>query len=68
MMSNMRKLYRKKNILQCNVASDGRGVDTEVVLMELAPFSSSTRIFLEQNGKNLAKVLSGFAFATHSTS
>jgi hypothetical protein len=56
------------HLLQCNVASEGRGDDTEVVLMELAPFSSSTRIFFEQNGKNFAKVLSAFAFATHSTS
>lgn len=55
------------DILQCRVASEGIGVVDEVVLTELAPFSSSVRIFLAQNGRNLARVLSGLALATHST-
>ena len=54
--------------LQCSVASDGRGVDDEVVRRELAPFSSSVRMFLPQNGRNLARVFTGSALATHSTS
>jgi hypothetical protein len=55
------------DILQCRVASEGIGVVDEVVLTELAPFSSSVRIFLAQNGRNLARVFSGLALATHST-
>lgn len=57
-----------KNALQCKVASEGNGVDEDVVRRELAPFSSSTRMFAAQNGKNLANVFTGSAFATHSTS
>lgn len=55
------------NILQFRVASEGIRVIDEVVLSELAPFSSSMRIFLAQKGRNLARVFSGLALATHST-
>lgn len=55
-------------LLQCKVASDGSGVEDDVVRSELAPFSSSVRMFLAQNGKNLVSVLAASAFATHSTS
>ena len=52
---------------QCRVASDGSGQDAEVVLKELAPFSSSTLMFASQKEKNLAIVFEGLALATHST-
>ena len=59
---------KTKYLLQCKVASDGNGVEEDVVRRELAPFSSSIRMLAAQNGKNLAKVLTGSALATHSTS
>jgi len=52
---------------QCKVASDGSGRDAEVVLKELAPFSSSILMLAAQKEKNLAIVFTGLAFATHST-
>lgn len=55
-------------LLQWSVASDGRGVEVEVVLSELAPFSSSDSTLVRQMGRNLANVLAGSALATHSTS
>ena len=57
-----------KNILQCNVASEGIGLLVDVVRKELAPCSISIRILRVQNGTNFANVFSGFALAIHSTS
>jgi hypothetical protein len=51
------------NERQCRVASDGIGDDTDVVRSELAPFSNSILMFRSHNGKNLAKHLTGSAFA-----
>ncbi len=61
-------IAQKRDVLQCNVASEGSGVEDEVVRRELAPFSSSVPMFREQKGTNLARVFSGFALATHSAS
>ena len=59
----------RENALQCRVASDGRGIERdEVILSELAPCSSSVLMLRSQNGKNLSRVFVGLAFATHSTS
>ena len=67
-VSNLAYKFRVAHLLQWSVASEGIGVDEEVVRRELAPFSSSIRIFLAQKGRNLLSVFTGSAFATHSTS
>lgn len=53
---------------QCSVMSDSIGVFVDVVLIDDAPCSSSSRMLIEQMGRKRASVLAELARAKHDVS